>query len=43
MKKNAYFLFSLGIEVLPIIFGLGATDITDMITNTLGGITGLLI
>ena len=37
------FLFSSGIEISQFIFGLGATDITDVITNTLGGIIGLLI
>ena len=36
-------LFSLVIEFSQFIFGLGATDITDIITNTLGGIVGLLI
>lgn len=36
-------LFSLVIEFSQFIFGLGATDITDIITNTLGGIAGLLI
>ncbi|WP_277756569.1 VanZ family protein [Vagococcus sp. CY53-2] len=36
-------LFSLVIEVLQFIFGLGATDMTGVITNTLGGIAGFLI
>lgn len=36
-------LFSLAIELSQFVFGLGATDITDIITNTLGGIIGLLI
>lgn len=36
-------LFSLAIELSQFVFGLGATDITDIITNTLGGIVGLLI
>ncbi|OJG40595.1 hypothetical protein RV02_GL001972 [Enterococcus gilvus] len=43
-KKIMYiFLFSLSIEALQFVFGLGATDITDIITNTLGGTVGLLI
>ncbi|MBO1308517.1 VanZ family protein [Enterococcus sp. 669A] len=35
--------FSLTIEVLQFILGVGATDITDLLVNTAGGITGLLI
>lgn len=35
------FLFSLGIEILqPLINGARLSDITDLITNTLGGIIG---
>ncbi|BCN32706.1 VanZ family protein [Anaeromicropila herbilytica] len=37
------FLVSLMCEVLQYIFALGASDITDIINNTLGGIIGLLI
>ena len=37
------FLISLVCEVLQFIFGIGASDITDIITNTLGGIIGLII
>lgn len=37
------FLFSFGIESAQFILGLGATDVTDILTNTLGGIVGLLI
>ena len=38
------FLFSLGIEVTqPLINGFRSADITDLITNTLGGLLGYLI
>ena len=37
------FLFSLLIEGLQLILRVGAFDITDIITNTLGGIIGLII
>ncbi|HBN82806.1 MAG TPA: VanZ family protein [Clostridiales bacterium] len=37
------FLFSLGIELLqPLINGLRSSDITDVITNTIGGLLGYL-
>jgi len=36
-------LFSLFIEVSQSILAVGATDITDLLTNTLGGILGILI
>lgn len=32
---------SLGVEIIQFIFGIGITDITDLITNTLGGFIGL--
>ena len=32
---------SLGIEVLQFVLAIGATDITDLIGNTLGGIIGI--
>jgi glycopeptide antibiotics resistance protein len=38
-----FFLLSLIIEGLQFIFRLGAFDITDIITNTLGGVIGLMI
>ena len=34
-------LFSLALEVTQFIFAIGATDITDVIMNTLGGLAGL--
>ena len=35
------FFISLGIEVLQFVLAIGATDITDLIGNTLGGIIGI--
>ncbi|ONI39901.1 hypothetical protein AN639_05115 [Candidatus Epulonipiscium fishelsonii] len=37
------FAFSLILELGQYIFGLGVTDVTDLITNTLGGFIGVLI
>lgn len=37
------FGISLLYEMTQLIFAIGATDITDLITNTLGGIIGILI
>ncbi len=34
-------VFSVTIEIIQFIFAIGATDITDVITNTLGGFIGL--
>ena len=34
-------LTSLAFEILQYLFAIGATDITDLITNTLGGLIGL--
>lgn len=34
---------SLGVEILQYALAIGVTDITDLITNTLGGLTGLAI
>ena len=42
-KLVFFFLISLMFEVLQLIFRIGAFDITDIITNILGGIIGLLI
>ncbi len=43
--KNLFFFFlaSLFVEGLQFILRIGAFDITDIITNTLGGIIGLMI
>ncbi|MGM0213234.1 VanZ family protein [Enterococcus sp. AZ109] len=35
--------FSLAVEVLQFVLGVGATDITDLLMNTAGGFTGLMI
>ena len=42
LPKFAYILvFSLTAELIQFIFAIGATDITDVITNTVGGFLGL--
>ena len=43
--KNLLFFFSISliIEGLQFVFRLGAFDITDTITNTLGGVIGLML
>ncbi len=44
LKKMLFiFTFSLFIEVSQFIFGLGATDVTDILTNVVGGVVGLFI
>lgn len=45
LRKKVFFLFliSLMFEGLQFIFKIGAFDITDLITNILGGSIGLLI
>ncbi|WP_122639480.1 MULTISPECIES: VanZ family protein [unclassified Romboutsia] len=40
-KTSVAFLISLSVEVLQFIFAIGATDITDLIGNTLGGVIGI--
>ena len=40
-KISVGFFISLGIEVLQFVLAIGATDITDLIGNTLGGIVGI--
>lgn len=42
-KISGMMLFSIAVEVLQFAFGLGASDITDVINNTLGGLAGVLI
>lgn len=42
-KVFLFFLISLMCEGLQFIFRMGAFDVTDIITNTLGGIIGLLV
>jgi len=41
-KLFLFFIISLIIESLQLIFGIGAFDITDIINNTAGGVIGLL-
>ena len=41
-KAVPIFLVSLSFESLQYIFSIGATDITDLIGNTLGGVIGIL-
>lgn len=40
-KLASVLIFSLAAEIIQYIFAIGATDITDVITNTLGGFLGL--
>lgn len=40
-QTSVGFFISLGIEVLQFILAIGATDITDLIGNTFGGIVGI--
>ncbi len=42
-KISIFFIISLICEVLQFIFAVGASDITDIINNTFGGIIGVLI
>lgn len=41
-KLSLFFLISLLFEGLQFIFKIGAFDVTDIITNTLGGVIGLI-
>ena len=43
ISKNIYkiIMVSLIFEVSQYIFGIGASDITDIITNTIGGVIGI--
>ncbi|WP_455539103.1 VanZ family protein [Terrisporobacter sp.] len=40
-KISVSFFISLGIEALQFVLAIGATDITDIIGNTLGGVIGI--
>jgi len=42
-KLGFFFLLSLSVEALQYILRIGAFDVTDIITNTLGGVVGLLL
>ena len=44
LTKLAFIMiFSVTVELIQFIFAIGATDITDVITNTLGGFIGLAL
>jgi len=44
LPKLAFiFVFSVIAELIQYIFAIGATDITDVITNTVGGFLGLIL
>lgn len=40
-KVSVAFFISLSVEVLQFVLAIGATDITDLIGNTLGGVIGI--
>lgn len=40
-KFASILVFSITVELIQFIFAIGATDITDVITNTVGGFLGL--
>ncbi len=42
-KLAAVFAFSLAAEAAQFVFAIGITDVTDLITNTLGGLLGLTL
>jgi glycopeptide antibiotics resistance protein len=42
-KLAFVFCLSLVVEILQYVLAIGITDITDVITNTLGGLAGLLL
>ncbi len=42
-KLAVIFAFSLAVEIIQHTFAIGATDITDLIMNTLGGFVGLAV
>lgn len=43
LKLTYVFIFSLAVEIFQFALAIGITDITDVITNTLGGFIGLLL
>jgi glycopeptide antibiotics resistance protein len=42
-KLTFVFIFSLAVETLQFVLAIGVADITDVITNTLGGLLGLML
>jgi len=43
LKLAFIFAFSLALEIAQFVLAIGATDITDLITNTFGGFLGLAL
>ncbi|CAN7750327.1 VanZ family protein [Paenibacillus sp. LjRoot56] len=43
ISMGIVFLISLLVEIFQFIFGIGATDIDDIILNSLGGLIGILV
>ena len=37
------FVFSVAVEILQFIFAIGTTDATDLVTNTVGGLVGIVL
>jgi len=42
-KLACIFIFSVSVELVQFVLAIGVTDITDVISNTLGGLFGLLL
>jgi len=42
-KLTLIFIFSMTAEMIQFVLAIGTTDITDVITNTLGGFVGLIL
>ena len=42
-KLTFIFIFSFAVEIIQFVLAIGRTDITDIITNTLGGLIGLAL
>lgn len=43
LKLACISLFSFAVETFQFVFAIGISDVTDLITNTLGGLFGLLL
>jgi glycopeptide antibiotics resistance protein len=42
-KLALIFIFSLAVEIVQFVFAIGAADVTDIVTNTSGGLLGLVL
>lgn len=42
-KLALVFILSLAVEIIQLVFAMGTADTTDVITNTLGGLLGLIL